>query len=146
MTKITTLDLAPFYRNTIGVDHLFDRIMGQFESVQQAGNYPPHDIVRTGDNTYEIRLAVAGFAQGEIDVTFQDNILTVTGEKHRAEDDKEEFLHRGISARKFVRTFPLVEYIEVRNALARDGILTIQLERVLPEEARPKTIAITYQN
>jgi molecular chaperone IbpA len=146
MTKITTLDLAPFYRNTIGVDHLFDRIMGQFESVQQAGNYPPHDIVRTGDNTYEIRLAVAGFAQGEIDVTFHDNILTVTGEKTRAEDDREEFLHRGISARKFVRTFPLVEYIEVRNAVARDGILTIQLERVVPEEARPKSIAITYQN
>lgn len=143
MTKITTLDLAPFYRTTIGVDRLFDRIMHQFDTQTQVGNYPPHDVVKTGENSYEIRLAVAGFAQGEIDVTFHDGELTITGDKKK-ESETLEFLHRGISARKFTRSFTLAEHVEVRSAMAQDGILTVQLEHVIPESAKPKSIAITY--
>ncbi len=146
MTKITTLDLAPFYRHTIGVDRLFDRIMNQFDSAAQVGNYPPHDIVKTGENTYEIRLAVAGFTQGEIDVTFHDGELRITGDKKREDHDTHEFLHRGISARKFVRSFTLADHVEVTDALAQDGILTVRLEHRIPEEAKPKSIAITYTN
>lgn len=146
MTKITSFDLTPFYRNAIGVDRLFDRIMTQFDTAAQVGNYPPHDVIKTGDDTYEIRLAVAGFVQGEIDVTFHDGVLTITGEKKTEEDSNTEYLHRGISARKFVRTFNLADHIEVRSALAQDGILTVRLERDVPEEAKPKSIAITYNS
>lgn len=145
MTRLTSIDLSPFYRNTIGVDRLFDRILTQFDQQTQVGNYPPHDVVKTGDNTYEIRLAVAGFAQGEIDVTFHDSQLIITGDKKK-EDEGHEYLHRGISARKFTRSFTLAEHVEVRSALAQDGILTIQLEQVVPESAKPKSIAITYNS
>lgn len=145
MTKITALDLAPFYRHTVGVDRLFDRILNQFEHPTQVGNYPPHDVVKTGDDTYEIRLAVAGFGQGEIDVTFQDGELSVTGEQ-TAEPPNVEYLHKGISARKFSKSFTLADHVEVLSAVIRDGILTVKLEHVVPESAKPKSIAITYSN
>lgn len=144
MTKITHLDLQPLYRNSIGIDRLFDRIMNQFDQTTQVGNYPPHDIVKTGEDTYEIRLAVAGFAQGEIEVTFHEGVLTIVGEKKREDNPKHEYIYHGISARKFSRNFTLADHVEVKSALAQDGVLTVQLERVVPESARPKSIAITY--
>ena len=141
MTKITSLDLTPFYRNTIGMDRLFDRIVSQFDHAAQT-NYPPYDIVKTGDDSYEIRVAVAGFAQGEVDVTFHEGQLVITGEKNT--EEAVNYLHHGISARKFTRSFQLAEYVEVKSAIAQDGILTVRLERIVPETAKPKTIAITY--
>jgi molecular chaperone IbpA len=143
MTKLTALDLTPFYRHTVGVDRLFDRILDQFEHSSQVGNYPPHDVVKTGEETYEIRLAAAGFSQGEIDVTFHNGELTVTGEK-KTESVGVEYLHKGISTRKFSRCFMLADHVEIKAAVVRDGILTIQLERLVPESAKPKSIAITY--
>ena len=141
MTKITSLDLTPFYRNTIGMDRQFDRIVSQFDHATQT-NYPPYDIVKTGDDSYEIRVAVAGFAQGEVDVTFHEGQLVITGEKNT--EETVNYLHHGISARKFTRSFQLAEYVEVKSAIAQDGILTVRLERIVPETAKPKTIAITY--
>ena len=141
MTKITSLDLTPFYRNTIGMDRLFDRIVSQFDHATQT-NYPPYDIVKTGEDSYEIRVAVAGFAQGEVDVTFHEGQLVITGEKNT--EETVNYLHHGISARKFTRSFQLAEYVEVKSAIAQDGILTVRLERIVPETAKPKTIAITY--
>lgn len=146
MTRITTLDLTPFYRNAIGVDRLFDRLMHQYDAAAQVGNYPPHDIVRTGEETYEIRLAVAGFTQGEIDVVFHNGELSIVGERKREDDTNVEYLHKGISARKFTRSFALADHVEVKSALCQDGILTVKLERTVPESARPKSIAITYAN
>jgi molecular chaperone IbpA len=143
MTKLTALDLTPFYRHTVGVDRLFDRIMDQLDHASQVGNYPPHDVVKTGEETYEIRLAVAGFSQGEIDVTFHRGELTVTGEK-KTEQPMVEYLHKGISARKFSRSFMLADHVEVKSAVVQDGILTVQLELLVPESAKPKSIAITY--
>lgn len=143
MTKLTTLDLTPFYRHTVGVDRLFDRILHQFEHPTQVGNYPPHDVVKTGEDTYEIRLAVAGFGQGEINVTFHDSELSVTGEKATETADV-EYLHKGISARKFTRSFTLAEHVEVKSATVQDGILTVKLEHIVPETAKPKNIDITY--
>ena len=146
--SIRTLDLpslaAQIHRQSIGFDRMFDELNRTFANSKVDGNYPPYDIVKTGDNTYEIRLAVAGFSQGEIDITFHDNVLTVTGERKREEDESVEFLHHGISARKFTRQFPLADHVEVRNAVSRDGILTVSLELVIPEEDKPKSIAITY--
>jgi molecular chaperone IbpA len=145
MTKITSFDLTPFYRNAIGVDRLFDRIAHQLDHAAANNNYPPYNIVETGENQYEIQVAVAGFGPGEIEINVKDGELVITGEKNQTVPEGHVFRHQGISARKFVRTFSLAEYVEVRDAASRDGILTVKLERVLPESARPKTIAITYE-
>lgn len=142
MTKITSFDLAPFYRNAIGVDRLFDRIMNQVEHA--ATNYPPYNIVETGENNYEVQLAVAGFTQGEIEITVKDGELIITGEKTETLPEGHVYRHQGISARKFIRTFSLGDYVEVKDALVKDGILAVKLERIIPDSAKPKTIAINY--
>jgi molecular chaperone IbpA len=145
MTKLTTLDLTPFYRNSIGIDRLFDRIVNQIDSAAST-NYPPYDIVRTGDETYEIRVAVAGFVQADIDVEFNNGTLIVKGEKAAEEGAEVEYLHHGISGRSFIRTFSVAEYVEVQDAVLADGILTVKLERLVPESQRPKKIAVSYQS
>ena len=142
MTKITSFDLTPFYRNAIGVDRLFDRIVNQIDHA--ATNYPPYNIVETGENTYEVQVAVAGFNQGDLEITVKDGELIITGEKTEAIPEGHIFRHQGISARKFIRTFSLGDYVEVKDAVAKDGILSVKLERVVPESAKPKTIAINY--
>jgi molecular chaperone IbpA len=146
MTKLTTLDLTPFYRNSIGIDRLFDRIVNQIDSAAST-NYPPYDIVRTGDETYEIRVAVAGFVQADIDVEFNNGTLIVKGEKATEVGAKPEveYIHHGISGRSFIRTFSVAEYVEVQDAVLADGILTVKLERLVPESQRPKKIAVSYQ-
>ena len=146
MTKITAMDLNPFYRNSIGVDRLFDRILNQIDTASN-NNYPPYNIVRHGEDKFEVQVAVAGFSQGEINIEVRDSNLIITGEKS-AESQTEvvEYLHQGISARRFVRTFSLAEYVEVLDATVRDGILSINLERLIPEVMKPKTIAISYKS
>ena len=146
MTKITTFDLSPFYRTSIGVDRLFDRIINQIDTAA-SNNYPPYNIVKTGENTFELQLAVAGFREGEITITVKDGTCTIAGEQGERElPDGHEYFYQGISARRFMRSWPLGEYVEVRDAVMRDGILTVRLEQVLPESARPKNIAITYSS
>ena len=145
MTKITSFDLTPFYRNAIGVDRLFDRITQQIDHAAGT-NYPPYNIVETGENTYEVQVAVAGFNQGDLEITVKDGELIITGEKTEAIPEGHIFRHQGISARKFIRTFSLGDYVEVQSAVSKDGILTVKLERIIPESAKPKTIAITYEN
>jgi molecular chaperone IbpA len=148
MTKITTLDLNPFYRNAIGVDQLFNRIINQIDHHgNESTGYPPYNIIKTGDDTFEVQVATAGFGGGEINVEVKDNTLIVTGEKR----DKEllegyEYSHKGISARNFTRTFSLADYVEVVSASSKNGILTVKLERNIPEALQPKTIAIEYQS
>jgi molecular chaperone IbpA len=144
MTKITTMDLNPFYRNSIGVDRLFDRILSQIDTAGNT-NYPPYNIVRRGDDHFEVQVAVAGFSQGEIQIEVRDGNLVIAGEKTDAQEDV-EYVYHGISARRFIRTFSLAEYVEVLDAVVKDGILTIQLERRIPEAMKPKTIAITYKS
>ena len=145
MTKITTLDLSPFYRNSIGVDKLFDRLMGQIDAGGTTQNYPPYNIVKTGDNTYEIQVAVAGFTQGEVTVNVNEGNLIITGEKLSTDlPEGHVYEHQGISSRRFIRTFTLADYVEVTDAVSKDGILTVSLERLIPEALQPKTIAITY--
>jgi molecular chaperone IbpA len=147
MTRLTTLDLSPFYRNSIGVDRLFDRLIGQIDAGSTTQNYPPYNIVKTGENTYEIQVAVAGFAQGEVEINVKEGNLIITGEKLSAElPDGHTYEHQGISARRFVRSFTLADYVEVTNAVSRDGILTVSLERKVPEALQPKTIAISYES
>lgn len=145
MTKITSFDLTPFYRNAIGIDRLFDRITNQLDHATQQTNYPPYNIVETSENTFELQLAVAGFSQGEIEVTVKDGELIVTGEK-KNEPLPEGYVikHQGISARKFARSWTMGDYVEVVDATSKDGILTVHLERKVPDAVKPKSIAITY--
>lgn len=146
MTRITALDLSPIYRHSIGIDSLFDRIVSQIDSsVNSNNNYPPYNIIKVTEDHYQVQVAVAGFEQGEVEVTFHDGQLIVTGER-RETDLSVNYLHRGISARKFVRTWPLSEYVEVESAVIKDGILTVDLKRHVPDAMKPKTVAITYAN
>jgi molecular chaperone IbpA len=103
-------------------------------------------VIKTGDDTVTIEVAVAGFAEGEIDIALDKRLLTITGARKRDEDAGHEYLHRGISSRDFKHTFTLAEHVEVKSAAIKDGILAVYLEREVPEEAKPKAIAITYQN
>ena len=145
-TRLTTLDLNPFYRNSVGIDRLFDRLMHQVDTASST-NYPPYNILKTGDNSYKIEIAVAGFTQGEVIVSVNEGNLIITGEKDNTDlPEGHTYEHQGISARRFLRTFTLADYVEVTDATSRDGILTITLERQVPEAMKPKTIAISYES
>ena len=145
MTQFTlhTIDLPSLHRHAIGFDNLFEQLNRTFANSKSDGNYPPHNVVKLDDTHFVIELAVAGFAESEIDVELKENVLTVKGERAKA-DAEVEYLHKGISARNFTRTFPLAEHIEVRGATVQNGILAIALEQVVPEEQKAKKIAITF--
>ena len=149
MTNFTlhTIDLPAFanqiHRQAIGFDNIFEELNRTFANSKTEGNYPPHNIIKLDDTHYVIEVAVAGFAQNEIDVELKENVLTVKGEQDKDQEEI-EYLHKGISARNFVRTFPLAEHIEVRGATVKNGILAVALEQVIPEEDKPKKIQITF--
>jgi molecular chaperone IbpA len=146
MTKtlhLRSFDIPAFNKFGIGFENLFDDLQ-RVTQIQSSTNYPPHNVIKTGDNTVTIEVAVAGFAEGEIDIALDKRLLTITGNKQRDDDAAHEYLHRGISSRDFKQTFPLAEHVEVKGATIRDGILTVLLEREIPESAKPKSIAITY--
>jgi len=146
MTKLTAIDLNPFYRNAIGVDRLFDRMIHQIDATT-SNNYPPYNILKTGEATFEVQVAVAGFAPGEVVVTVNDGTLIITGERAEATlADGYEYYHQGISSRRFIRTFQMLDHVEVKGAQSRDGILTVQLEQIIPESKKPKSIAIAYES
>jgi molecular chaperone IbpA len=148
MTKTLTLrsfDLPQLHKFGIGFDNMFDELM-RVTSQQNNSNYPPHNVIKTGDDTMTIEVAVAGFADGEIELNLDKRVLTVAGAKKTQEDNSYEYFHRGISSRDFRHAFTLAEHVEVKTASIRNGILSVYLERQVPEEARPKSIAITYQN
>ena len=139
--------IKPF---SVGFDHLFTHFEHMLDATGSMSesrlNFPPYNIVKTGESTYEIQVAVAGFTQGEVTVNVNDGQLVITGEK--ATTDLPEgyaYEYQGISARRFIRTFTLADYVEVTDATSRDGILTVSLERQIPEAMKPKTIAITYK-
>ena len=121
----------------------FDRIFDQLESIhsQAKDTYPPHNVVRESEFQYIVELAVAGFTEQDINLEVKDHILTVTAQREQRRDQS-KYMHKGISARKFKKSFRLSEYTEVRGAEMKDGILAIGLEVVLPEEKRPQTIKI----
>ena len=148
MTKtlhLRSFDIPAFNKFGIGFENLFDDLQ-RVTQIQSSTNYPPHNVIKTGDNTMTIEVAVAGFAEGEIDIALDKRLLTITGNKQRDDDAAHEYLHRGISSRDFKQTFPLAEHVEVKGATIRDGILTVYLEREIPESAKPKSIAITYNS
>jgi len=128
-------------RALIGFDTMFDQMERRFSN-SVSNNYPPHNILKSGENQYEIQLAVTGFDKSEIAVTVEDNILFVKGESVTAEYPQEQYLHRGLATRDFVKEFPLAEHIEVVGAETKNGMLTVKLVRNVPESAKPKVIDI----
>lgn len=147
MTKTLTLrtfDIPQLHKFGIGFEPLFEEL-NRFAN-QGNSNYPPHNVIKTSDNTVIIEVAVAGFAEGEIDIQVDKRTLTITGEQIREEDTEWEYLHRGISSRNFTHSFSLADHVEVKSATIRNGILRVYLERVVPETDKPKSIAINYQS
>jgi len=144
---LRTLDIPSIHKFGIGFDSILDELM-RVNAQQTNTNYPPYNIVKHSEDAFAIELAVAGFREGDINITLEKNILTIKGQQTESLDELEkevEYVHRGISARNFDRTFTLADYVEVIGAKAENGILTIELERQVPEEQKPKTIAITYE-
>jgi len=135
----TNFDLTPFRRATVGFDRLFDMLENGITN-QTADNYPPFDLEQQGNDRYRITLAVAGFRPNEIDITSQQNLLIVSGKK--GDRDERSYVHRGIAARSFERRFVLGDYVQVRSADLRDGLLSIELVREIPEEMKPRRIEI----
>jgi len=139
-----TFDLSPLYRSTVGFDRLFNMLDGG--ATFDAGNsYPPYNIERLDENSYEITMAVAGFGEGDIDIEVKENALTVSGKKTE-ETEEREFLHRGIATRAFERRFQLADHVQVKGAKLENGLLTVELERVIPEALKPRRIEISAAN
>jgi molecular chaperone IbpA len=143
---LRSLDIPSIHKFGIGFDSILDELM-RVNAQQTNTNYPPYNIVKHSEDAFAIELAVAGFREGDINITLEKNVLTIKGEQTVSLDELEkdvEYVHRGISARNFDRVFTLADYVEVIGAKAENGILTIELERQVPEEQKPKTVAITY--
>ncbi|MEP3523832.1 MAG: Hsp20 family protein [Hyphomicrobiales bacterium] len=135
------IDYTPLYRTSVGFDRLFS-LLDNVTTETNANAYPPYNIERTSDDTYRITMAVAGFAETDLDIETKDTVLTVKGGK--AEDSREnvEILHQGIAARAFERRFQLADHVEVKNAALEHGLLHIDLVREVPEAMKPRKVAI----
>ena len=144
---LRSFDIPSIHKFAVGFDSMFDELM-RISSQQSQQNYPPYNVVKFNDNSFAIELAVAGFREGDISVTVENNVLTIQGEivKNIEElsDSTVEYLYRGISQRSFTRNFTLADHVEVVEAKCENGIISIKLERKIPEELKPKKIAISY--
>ena len=132
---------------TVGFDPIFDRFESMFDdnffANQTHQNYPPYNIMKTGDYTYNIEIALAGFSKKDIDVSYEDGVITVKSIQEAKQDgDQTGVLHKGISKRMFTKSFSIADDVEVKGAELKDGLLTISLERIIPESKKPRTIEI----
>ncbi|WP_159739823.1 Hsp20 family protein [Vibrio atypicus] len=138
-----TVDFTPLYRNAIGFDRLFN-MMEATSAKNTSGGYPPYNIEQQDDNHYRITMAVAGFAEEQLDLTQKENMLIVKGER-QAEEGK-NYVYQGIAERDFERKFQLADYVKVIGASMENGLLHIDLEREIPEAMQPRKIAINGNN
>ena len=134
---------------TVGFDNVFDhfeRMMDDgWHTLPTASNFPPYNIVKTGNNTYDVELAVAGFGKDDIEVQYEDNILTVKSKKSDKSEEKDEdgnMIHRGISKRFFSKSFTIADDMEIKGAELKDGLLKVSMERIVPEAKKSRTIQI----
>ncbi|UTV27772.1 Hsp20 family protein [Photobacterium atrarenae] len=139
-----TLDFTPLYRSAIGFDRLFNQMEQNLNT--NNGGYPPYNIEQRGENQYRITMAVAGFAEAQLDITQQQNKLIVRGTRETQDtDEAREYLYQGIAERDFERKFQLADHMKVTGADMENGLLHIELEREVPEEDKPRKIAINGQ-
>lgn len=137
--QFRSFNVPELHKFAVGFDNMIDELM---RTTNQSTNYPPYNIVKNGADKFIVEMAVAGFRENEIVITVENSQLTVKGEKQT--DVEPEYLYRGISSRSFIRSWTLADHVEITSAVLEDGILHINLERVVPEEKKPKRIEITY--
>ena len=140
---MTGFDFSPLFRSTVGFDRI-NRLMEGALVPRGDVAYPPYNIEKTGENDYQISVAVAGFSEDDIDITVKDNGLVISGKTPRKDEDQSntQFLHRGIAGRAFRLNFALADAVTVHGARLENGLLYVTLERIVPEEAKPRTITI----
>ena len=136
-----SFDLSPLYGLTVGYDNLASILDRMADVDNEATTYPPYNIERLTENEYRITMAVAGFGKEDVEIEVNENTLSIRGKK-KAADTERTFLHRGLASRAFERRFQLADYVEVRGADVRDGLLSIDLEREVPERLKPRIIQI----
>ena len=131
---------------TVGFDNVFDQLEYMMEDrffEKSSTNFPPYNIVKTGENTYDVELALAGFNKNDIEVEYKENLLSVKSKKQEeVKDDDGNVIHRGISKRMFSKSFTIANDVEVKGAELKDGLLKVSLERIIPEHKKAKTIEI----
>jgi molecular chaperone IbpA len=137
----SSFDFSPYRRSTVGFDRLFDFLENNGRA-EPTDNYPPYDIEKLSDDSYRITLAVAGFSSGDIDITARQNMLVVTGRKSENRNKDGNYLHMGIATRAFERRFELADFVRVERADMKDGLLSIELLREIPEAMKPRKIDI----
>ena len=142
---LRSFDIPAIHKFGIGFDNMFDELM-RVSAQQGSTNYPPYNIVQVNEDEYTISLAVAGFGHDNLSVTKDKNLLIIEGKEYHPDSEKIEpnYLHKGISNRDFRREFKLADHVEISNAHLELGILNVYLKREVPEDAKPKTIAISY--
>jgi len=141
---MTTYDLSPLLRSSVGFD-VFDNIFDSVFNLNESNtSYPPYNILKS-DNNYSISLAIAGFSKDEVDISIQENELVIKGVA-KDQDNKIEFLHRGIAGRNFERKFRLADTIKVNDASYENGLLSIYLEREIPDHQKPRKIEINNKS
>ena len=133
-------DLTPLYRSTVGFDRMLDMLQ-QAARAETMASWPPYNIEKTGEDEYRISMAVAGFAESEIQVVQQGNTLVVSGQKH-PEPEGVDVLHRGIATRSFKQSFNLADHVKVLSANLENGLLTVEMKREVPEALKPRRIEI----
>ena len=138
---MTSFDFTPLYRTSVGFDRLAS-LMSSANRQDQGNSYPPYNIRTMGENHYQITMAIAGFAEADLDITTEHNHLVVTGKRADEAEEKGEYLHRGIATRSFERRFNLADHVKVVAASLENGLLHIELEREIPEAMKPRTIKI----
>lgn len=145
MTNLTlrSLDIPTISKFGIGFDSMFDELM-RITNQQANTNYPPYNVVKHSEDKFSIELAVAGFKEGDITIEIEKNQLTIRGEQSIDLGKNVEYLYKGISQRSFTRSWTLADHVEVKGAHVTNGILNIELERKIPEEQKPKKIAINF--
>jgi molecular chaperone IbpA len=140
--EMRNYDLSPLLRATVGFDRMFNMLDTASRLDEAALGYPPYNIEKTGEDSYHIVMAVAGFGESDLEVTAKENSLVITGKKDKVEEASERYLHRGIATRAFERRFDLADHIRVTGARLENGLLHIELLRELPEAMKPRSIAI----
>jgi molecular chaperone IbpA len=141
----TDFDFAPLYRATVGFDRIFD-MLDSVAGQPSPGGYPPYNIEKTAEDAWCIVLAVAGFTEAELNITQKEDELLVTGKGRNERNEGTEYLYRGIGARDFERRFQLADHVRVTAAKLENGLLSVELQRELPEEKKPRAIPIEGQS
>lgn len=144
MTQLVRFDTNALNRVLIGFDRLVNDFEGRFAN-QIQNSYPPHNVVKTGENTYELRIAVTGFDKDEITVEVDQEQLIIRGESQKEDDEDTVYLHRGLATRDFYRVFPLADHVEVETGSIKNGILTVYLKRIVPETLKPRRVEISAE-